>query len=424
MNDEADPYYEDIIDQMTIGHEFLLREFNVTPTVGWHIDPFGHQASQAAIFSQMGFNSWFFARIDQQDKDLRLQQSALEMIWHPTQASDIDNDIMSILNYYHYEAPPGYCFDAFCLGDSPIMDDPLLEGYNINTMADNFVYYFRNMSQHFRTPILMHTMGSDFQYSNAHMYFKNMDKLINYVNNNAQKYNINIQYSTPSIYIKAINNVSSAIFPKKFDDFFPYSDCTSCYWGGYFTSRVAIKGFVKEAGRYMQSVRTFISLLAYNNKSQYISNNWANVTTALYVMETALGVLQHHDAVAGTEKQAVAYNYVHMLSNATDTLNAQFFPAVSEFTNKDLQENVSYVTCNWNATAAECPLVYQAIQARQPVLLNIYNPGFNRTIPIKIKVPNANFSIINASNSPVYGEVICGNLTDATDCDLFLNVKM
>ncbi len=67
MNDEATAYYEDIIDQMTIGHKFVMDNFNITPTVGWHIDPFGHTNTQAALFSQMGFSSWFLGRIDFQD---------------------------------------------------------------------------------------------------------------------------------------------------------------------------------------------------------------------------------------------------------------------------------------------------------------------------------------------------------------------
>jgi alpha-mannosidase len=41
MNDEACAYYEDIIDQMELGHRFLLKEFNVTPKAAWQIDPFG-----------------------------------------------------------------------------------------------------------------------------------------------------------------------------------------------------------------------------------------------------------------------------------------------------------------------------------------------------------------------------------------------
>ena len=35
MNDEATAYYEDIIDQMTLGHQFLKKELNYVPTIGW-----------------------------------------------------------------------------------------------------------------------------------------------------------------------------------------------------------------------------------------------------------------------------------------------------------------------------------------------------------------------------------------------------
>jgi hypothetical protein len=35
MNDEASCYYEDIIDQYTLGHQFLKKEFDFIPTVGW-----------------------------------------------------------------------------------------------------------------------------------------------------------------------------------------------------------------------------------------------------------------------------------------------------------------------------------------------------------------------------------------------------
>jgi lysosomal alpha-mannosidase len=42
MNDEACTYYDDIIDQMTLGHKFMLDNLNITTDIGWHIDPFGH----------------------------------------------------------------------------------------------------------------------------------------------------------------------------------------------------------------------------------------------------------------------------------------------------------------------------------------------------------------------------------------------
>jgi alpha-mannosidase len=35
MHDEACPIYEDMIDNMMIGHEFILKEFGVKPSIGW-----------------------------------------------------------------------------------------------------------------------------------------------------------------------------------------------------------------------------------------------------------------------------------------------------------------------------------------------------------------------------------------------------
>lgn len=49
---------------MWIGHRFLKNEVGITPTIGWSIDPFGHSATQAGLYSQMGFNGWWFARVD------------------------------------------------------------------------------------------------------------------------------------------------------------------------------------------------------------------------------------------------------------------------------------------------------------------------------------------------------------------------
>ena len=68
---------------MTWGHQFLKKEFNVAPSIGWQIDPFGHSATQARLFHDMGFDAWFFARVDHQDKDRRLNEKALEHIVNP-----------------------------------------------------------------------------------------------------------------------------------------------------------------------------------------------------------------------------------------------------------------------------------------------------------------------------------------------------
>lgn len=165
------------------------------------------------------------------------------------------------------------------------------------------------MALHFRQDILMHTLGEDFQYANARMWYKNFDKLINYINNQPQ-YGMKLIYSNPSQYVKALQANKDVSYPTKNDDFFPYADHQNAYWTGYFTSRTAVKGFVRDFGRWIQAVRNDVAQLKILNSSETISKNTDKLEQTIWGMETAMGILQHHDAVAGTEKQRVADDYV------------------------------------------------------------------------------------------------------------------
>ena len=66
MHDEACTHYDDMLNNMLIGHEWIVEHFgeSARPRVGWHLDPFGHSNANPRLFSDMGFDSWFFARID------------------------------------------------------------------------------------------------------------------------------------------------------------------------------------------------------------------------------------------------------------------------------------------------------------------------------------------------------------------------
>ena len=73
--------YTDMINQMTLGHQFLFKEFGIRPKIGWHIDPFGHTNAHPALMARMGFEGFFFARIDYEDHALRSANQNLEFIW-------------------------------------------------------------------------------------------------------------------------------------------------------------------------------------------------------------------------------------------------------------------------------------------------------------------------------------------------------
>jgi hypothetical protein len=55
MNDEAAPYYQDMIDNMRMGLLFLKEEFkdlkvDPIPRTAWYIDPFGHSMTNVRFF--------------------------------------------------------------------------------------------------------------------------------------------------------------------------------------------------------------------------------------------------------------------------------------------------------------------------------------------------------------------------------------
>ncbi len=67
QNDEAAAHYVAMIDQMTVGHQFLNRTFGLTPRIGWQIDPFGHSSTQASLMTgSLGFDALYFGRADYQ----------------------------------------------------------------------------------------------------------------------------------------------------------------------------------------------------------------------------------------------------------------------------------------------------------------------------------------------------------------------
>jgi hypothetical protein len=55
MNDEGITHYNSIIDQHSLGAEFLRDQFGECgrPKLGWQIDPFGHSRQVASLFAHV-----------------------------------------------------------------------------------------------------------------------------------------------------------------------------------------------------------------------------------------------------------------------------------------------------------------------------------------------------------------------------------
>ena len=87
MHDEACTHHDDMMNNMMAGHEFFEKTFGYAATIGWHIDPFGHSNANPRLFADMGFDAWFFARMDYEDKAERMEDKELQFVWRPMEAS-------------------------------------------------------------------------------------------------------------------------------------------------------------------------------------------------------------------------------------------------------------------------------------------------------------------------------------------------
>ncbi|KAI7725853.1 hypothetical protein M8C21_022276, partial [Ambrosia artemisiifolia] len=182
MHDEAATHYIDMIDQTTLGHSLIKSNFNVTPRAGWQIDPFGHSAVQAYLLgAELGFDSIHFARIDYQDRSKRKDDKSLEVIWRGSETFGSSSQIFTNVFPRHYSAPDGFNFEVS--GDfEPVQDSPFLFDMNVKKRVNDFIDAALTQANVTRTNHIMWTMGDDFQYQYAESWFKQMDKLIHYVN--------------------------------------------------------------------------------------------------------------------------------------------------------------------------------------------------------------------------------------------------
>ncbi|XP_065289713.1 lysosomal alpha-mannosidase-like [Dermacentor albipictus] len=300
MNDEAGVYYTNTIDQMTYGLRKLKDTFGKcgVPRIGWQIDPFGHSREYASLLAQMGMDGYFFGRIDYQDFRARKKDHRLEFIWSASDNLGKAANIFTGVLPNVYSPPSGFCFDIYC-SDDPLVDDPDSDEYNVQSRVNDFLKYTRETASFYKANNIPVTMGNDFNYQSAGHWFTNLDKLIHHTNLRSADTKVHLLYSTPSCYLKALHE-SGVGWPTETQDFFPYASDPHAYWTGYFTSRPAFKFLDRYTNNQLQAAKQLGVLAGPREVTE----------ASLDVLREALAVGQHHDAITGTAKQAVANDYV------------------------------------------------------------------------------------------------------------------
>ena len=226
-------------------------------------------------------------------------------------------------------------------------------------------------------------LSEDFKYQDAHAFFKNMDKLIKYVNSKQDK--INVFYSTPSCYLHSVY-LANQTYQLKTDDFFPYGSDEHSYWTGYFISRPALKYYERVGNNFLQVIKQLNAL------SQLGSSTENQVS---YLKE-AMGIMQHHDAVAGTEKEHVNSNYALKLFKGIEKSKPIVDKAYAKLLSKKQVPKQLYCD-SLNISACE------VTEGEVSVAVTLYNPiahQVNKYISLPVS-DNTSFEVLDPSGIQV-----------------------
>ncbi|XP_033225120.1 lysosomal alpha-mannosidase-like [Belonocnema kinseyi] len=393
MNDEAVTHYQSVIDQFSWGFRRLNDTFGecARPKIGWQIDPFGHSREQASMFAQMGFDGLIFARLDYQDEEELLRAKTAEFIWKGSSSLGKSSNLFTSKLYQNYSSPYGLCFDTRCK-DDPLIDDTESPEYNIVQKVEQLLAYVNKQAYSYRTNNVLLTMGDDFQYHLADMWFINLDLLIRYTNQrNGSTHNL--IYSTPSCYLKALNDANLA-WSTKSDDFFPYASDYRTYWTGYYTSRPTLKFYARMGNNFLQVIKQLSVLRNYPDNKE------------LEKFREAMGILQHHDAITGTERQHVANDYARILSISmrdgeeisTDILR-NFLPKDQSSEQKKLLKFHSCLLLN----ISSC----EHTEINKNFVVTVYNPTSQLlTTYVRLPVKGASYNVKNYLGTELVTQIV------------------
>ena len=214
-----------------------------------------------------------------QEAQQRKLNRTTETIWAPSPSLGLSAATLGGLLFNVYQPPPGFDMSVSST-DQPFCDSAASPAYNVPDLVEKFVSYVQLQANAYLGSDIMLTMGSDFNYENADTWFANMDALIHYVNLDGR---VNVMYSTPSIYTDA-KLASVPSWPINTADYVPYSEYAHAFHTGSFTSRAALKGYVRESSSLSAAAR-LLQVLAARPLD-------LGPTNPLFRLERALGVAQ------------------------------------------------------------------------------------------------------------------------------------
>lgn len=166
QHDNANPYFDDILNNYEYSREFLKQELSVNPRTAWMIDPFGYSITSSRLFAEMGYLQMVTNRIPERERAQMRNSSGLQQFWDVRNISQYTLFFSNLAS--HYQTPESLDIDYGLGHPSTVMTNTAIldEGFDF---ADRCVRFFDRvqsfnswyLNKHFMIPF-----GGDFWFSN------------------------------------------------------------------------------------------------------------------------------------------------------------------------------------------------------------------------------------------------------------------
>ncbi|EGC33541.1 hypothetical protein DICPUDRAFT_48877 [Dictyostelium purpureum] len=292
QNDEATTNLDEVIEQMTIGHQWLKNNLNYTVEYAWQIDPFGYSSITPTLFSKMGIKGLVINRVSNDIKNYMKDNKEMEFLWKGSKTLNYESEMLVSVLDTHYSYPD--------------MLDPS-KNINLQKRVKKFINYLINLSKTRNTKTLIIPLGDDFKYSNANKEFLLSKEWIQYIQDRKDEYDIEyINYSTLSDYFDSLksdlinNNIKLGQVEQ---DFLPYNTGKEEYWSGYYTTRPTLKKQIRDVSYLLRVVDSLYGL----SKTQFYHDQ-NQIESDINQIREVVSLTQHHDIITGTSRSYVLFD--------------------------------------------------------------------------------------------------------------------
>lgn len=375
MPDEACTHIYALIDQFIEGHHWVKTNLGIEPKTGWSIDPFGHGPTVPYLLDKSGLEGTIIQRIHYAWKQWLAEQQIEEFYWTAGWVASKPSMIVHNLPFDIYSIKstcgphPSIClsfdfrkipgeYSEYTAKHEEITDQ------NLQSKSKTLIEEYDRIGSLTPHNVVLVPLGDDFRYEYAEEFdaqYTNYMKMFNYINSHNDQFHADVQFGTPVDYFNAVKERFRNI-PTLRGDFFVYSDIFSegkpAYWSGYYTTRPYLKILARQLEHQLRTSEILFTLV-----SNYIKQITVPKLTAserkleksyeqLIYARRNLGLFQHHDAITGTSKASVMYDYgtklftslYHCLRLQEAALTAIMIPNPAMHTQSILQSETEWET--------------------------------------------------------------------------------